>query len=181
MRGALLLGLIVAFVGGAVGQQPPRPRYHAYWLTLQKPEPRAAAEYPVLLLTRKPIDQFAAEADGLSFLYDRPADKLPPLLDQPALTLTTYAKDSVWNTDTRPLAAVRKVRDLRPKEREVTINDTPYRYEPADLKDMVRLLERPEGTRPIHRIHAPLTGVEQTARALRLLIQEQLRDEETKK
>src|SRR5688500_5036817 len=129
MRVTLLLGLTVALASAADGRQPPDrptepapPRYHAYWLTSQKAEPRAAAEYPVLLLTRMPIDTFAEQAAGLSFLFDRPADKLPPLLDRPALTLTTYAKDSVWNVDMRPLAAVRKVRDIRPKEREITVN-----------------------------------------------------------
>jgi hypothetical protein len=188
MRVTLLLGLTVALASAADGRQPPSrpnepapPRYHAYWLLSEKTGPRAATEYPVLLLTQAPIDAFAEQAIRLSYLFDQPADKLPPLLDRPALTLTTYAKDSVWNMDMRPLASVRKVRDFRPKEREITVNDTPYRYEPADLKDVVRLLERPEGTRPIHRIHGPLTGVEQTARALKLLLQEQLRDEAAKK
>ncbi len=188
MRGTLLLGMTVALAGVATGRQPAArpnepttPRYHAYWLTRQQADKRAAAEYPVLLLTRAPIDSFAPEAARLSSLFDRPADKLPPLFDQPALTLTTHMRDSVWNTDRAPLKGVRKVQDFRPQEHEVTINDTPYRYEPADLKDVARLLERPEGTRPIHRIHAPLTGVEQTARALRLLVQEQLRDEAAKK
>jgi hypothetical protein len=35
-------------------------------------------------------------------------------------------------------------------------------------------MERPEGTMPIHRLHRPLAGYEQTAKALRLFLQEQI-------
>jgi hypothetical protein len=69
-----------------------------------------------------------------------------------------------------------QVWDLRVREVE------DRRYEDCPLPDVVRLLERPEGTMPIHRLHDPLAGCEQTAKALRLLLREQLAtDKETEK
>ena len=42
--------------------------------------------------------------------------------------------------------------------------------------DVVRLLRAPEGKERIHRLFPPLAGMEQTARALRLLLEEQMKD-----
>jgi len=56
-----------------------------------------------------------------------------------------------------------------------------YRYEECPVAEVLQLLERPEGTRPIHRLHAPLAGAEQTARALRLLLREQMLADAAKK
>ncbi len=111
----------------------------------------------------------------------RPADQQPPLLDGFALTVQTYKRDSVWNTDARPFKPVRTLGHFRPKEKEITVNGTAYRYEEGRVADVVRLLERPRGTEDIHRIYPPLAGAEQTARALILLLREQERADAAKK
>jgi hypothetical protein len=46
---------------------------------------------------------------------------------------------------------------------------------------VVRLLKAPEGTERISRLYPPLGGMEQTAHALRLLLEEQMKDDESKK
>ena len=184
MRGAIVVGLVLVLTAAGTGSAEekaalPRERYHAYWLTRQPPAP--GGEYLELLVSRLPIDRLVAESVGLEFVFNKAPDRQPPLLDALALTIATYEKDSVWNGDGVPLKALRSIRDFRPKERAVSVNGKTYRYEECPLADVVRLLERPEGTKPIHRIHAPLGGYEQTARALRLLLREQLRADAAKK
>ena len=70
---------------------------------------------------------------------------------------------------------------LDEKARTVEVSGVRHNYEECPLADVVRLLKAPEGTEPISRLHAPLGGMEQTARALRLLLEEQMRDDESKK
>jgi hypothetical protein len=52
------------------------------------------------------------------------------------------------------------------------VNGNTYKYEECRINDVVRLLEHPEGKLPLHRLHAPLSGAKQTARALRFLLLE---------
>jgi hypothetical protein len=151
---------------------PAGEKYAAYWLTTSPVKDRG--EYPVLLLARLPIEELAAHAAGLNHLYGKKPEEQPPLLDAPALTITTYRKDSIWNADRAPLKAVRSVENFRPKSREVTVNGVAYTYEDCPLTDVVRLLERPEGTKSLHRLHAPLSGAKQTARALLLVLKDDL-------
>jgi hypothetical protein len=56
------------------------------------------------------------------------------------------------------------------------IDGISYAYEPCPLTDLLRLLDKPEGTLPIHRREAPLAGAEVTARAFRLLLLEQMKE-----
>lgn len=163
--------------GKSAGPGPRRPapaegKYVAYWLA---PHPAGAneAEYPVLLLARLPMDELAEHVTLLGLLKKK-SEQQPPLLEAPALAVVTYKKDSIWNADGVPFKPVRSVADLRPDVRKVTVNGTAYRYEACPVKEVVRLLERPEGTVHIHRIHSPLAGARQTARALLLLLKEQL-------
>jgi hypothetical protein len=147
-------------------------QYVAYWLTLHPPNPKSTIYEPVLLLARLPIGQLAALSKDLGGIANRkdPA----PLLDALALTFETYKKDSIWNPDGRPFKVLQAIDMLDLERREVTINGDKYRYEPASIQEVLLLLEHPEGTVPLHRLHGPLTGFTQTARALGLLLKEQL-------
>jgi hypothetical protein len=96
------------------------------------------------------------------------------LLDGLALTMETHHKDSIWNPDGRPIKHLQSISKVDWKACEATVNGKKYRYEEAALAEVVQLLERPEGKEPIHRLYGPLSGFEQTAKALRLLLREQL-------
>ena len=96
------------------------------------------------------------------------------------LSVRTYKKDSIWN-DRVPLKPVTRLKDLNEKERTLELNGVRHTYEECPLADVVSLLKSPEGKERIHRLFAPLYGMEQTARALRLLLEEQMKDDKSKK
>lgn len=159
---------------------PAAGKYVAYWLTRHPPDATSTEYGPVLLLARLPIEQLEPYSDLMQLAaYKRLAEQ-PPLLEALALTVETYKKDSIWNPDGRPLKQVQSIGKVRAKAREVIVNGNPYRYEECPVKDVVRLLEHPEGKHTLHRLYAPLLGAEQTARALRLLLKEQLAAEKSK-
>lgn len=156
---------------------PQQERYAAYWLT----KTDGNSEYRMLLITRMPLPELAKlmklHAELENVLKDAPA---PQLLDRPALTIATYKNDSIWN-DGVPLKAVTRFKDLNEKERTLEVNGVRHRYEECPLADVVGLLKAPEGKEPIHRLFPPLGGMEQTARALRLLLAEQMKDDDSNK
>ncbi len=156
----------------------PGDKYLAFWLTRDPPPADRTEEEPVLLLTRLPLKQLP-ELFDLRQLHDRLVKPRSdePLLEALALTIETYKKDSIWNADRRPLKAVQKIASVNDETRHVVVNGNAYRYEECPLAEVVRLLERPQGKIPIHRIHAPLAGATQTARALRALLKEQVASE----
>jgi uncharacterized protein (TIGR03067 family) len=160
---------------------PSPDRYHAYWLHPHPPGPNCEGCYPTLLLARMPIADLQKMAFLIPDAAGRSPDKQVPLLDGVALTVTTYKKDSIWNSDGVPFKPLRSFGFLRPAERDVKVDGKTYRYEDASIADVVRLLERPEGTQSISRSLPPLAGAEQTARALRFLLREQLRADAAKK
>lgn len=158
----------------AAGQEP---RYAAYWLT--KTEGRS--EYRALLITRFTLGELAEVV-----MVDGELENVltgawaPQLLDWPALMIATYMKDSIWN-DSVPLKPLTRFKDLDEKERKLEANGVRYNYEECPLADVVRLLKSPRGKVAIHRRLPPLGGMEQTARALRLLLGERMKDDESKK
>jgi hypothetical protein len=190
MRTTLILLAAILFAGPAGSQDKTDPpakgalsldRYHAYWLHPHPPGPNCEACYPTLLLTRMPLADLQKMAFLIPDVAGRPAGKQVPLLDREALTFVTYKKDSVWNIDGVPLKPLHSFGFLRPAERDVKVDGKTYRYEDASIADVVRLLERPEGTHAVHRPYPPLAGAEQTARALRFLLREQLQADAAKK
>src|SRR5262249_33712841 len=124
-------------------------RYVAYWLT--KADGKSA--YRTLLIARMSLPELAKlmklHAELESVLKDAPA---PQLLDQPALTIATYKKDSIWN-DGIPLKPLTWFKDLNEKARTVEVNGVRHNYEECPLTDVVRLLKAPEGKEKVHRIH----------------------------
>jgi hypothetical protein len=121
-----------------------------------------------------PVAELADYAELFRMAEKMKPEDRPPLLEYIAVTLETVQKDSVWNPDGRPIKPVRSVGPVRAAAREVTLNGTKYRYADCPIRDVVRLLEHPEGKHPVHRQYPPLGGVENTARALTLLLKEQL-------
>jgi hypothetical protein len=154
-------------------------RYLAYWLVAEK---RGERTFDLLLLTRLPLAELAKWIPAESPAEQpRPQGGPPaPLLERSALILRTANKDSIWNDDLQPLKPLDRFRDLNEKDRTVEVNAVRYHYEECPLAEVVRLLKAPEGKEPLHRIYPPLGGMEQTARALRLLLAEQLKDDESK-
>jgi hypothetical protein len=156
---------------------PQRSRYAAYWLT--KADGKSA--YRTLLITRMSLPELARLMKHHAELENvLKGARAPQLLDQPALTIATYKKDSIWN-DGIPLKPLTRFKDLNEKARTVEVNGIRHNYEECPLADVVRLLKVPEGTEAISRLYPPLGGMEQTARALRLLLEEQMKDEKLKK
>ena len=174
---ALAVALTFASQPGGAKSAPQQSRYAAYWLT--KADGKSA--YRTLLITRMSLPELAKlmklHAELESVLKDAPA---PQLLDQPALTIATYKKDSIWNTGV-PLKPLTRFTGLDEKARTVEVSGVRHNYEECPLADVVRLLKAPEGTERISRLYPPLGGMEQTAHALRLLLEEQMKDDESKK
>jgi hypothetical protein len=59
----------------------------------------------------------------------------------------------------------------------VVLDGTTYTYEPGRLEDVARLMDNPDGTLAISRRKDPLEGAKHTAKAFRLLLQEQMKGE----
>jgi len=141
-----------------------RTVFRAYWLTSSEPD-----EYVVLLISKEPIQR-------LSGTKLDPTTALP---DAISIVATTYAKDSIWNVDQRPFKMVDSVKSVDPDKKEIVLSDKRYGYAPASLRDVIALLEKPDGTIPIHRIHRPLAGAEVFANELLGKLKDQLKDEES--
>lgn len=140
---ALCGALGIVPLDGRAADEASAAKYHAYWLT-----GASSGEYVDLLLSRRPIAELAGLAE--------PADRDP--LDCQAVVVRTYARDSIWNTDRRPvkpLAKVGKVSDGR-----IMIEGREFQWAPAPLEDAARLMEQPEGRVMIHRLHRASDGQE---------------------
>jgi hypothetical protein len=130
--------------------------YNAYWLDeVTKDQTHG---YQQLLVTAGP-------------LADLSGRKLPPAkfaLDHPALTFATYGRDSLWDHPFQCVPAVGKV-----DGKTVVLGEKTYTFEAIDIGEVVKLLENPLGTKPVHRRVHPLAGAKQTAKAFALMLKEQ--------
>jgi len=69
--------------------------------------------------------------------------------DATVVLITTYERDSIWKIERGvSLAAV----EVMAKERIVRLRGRRYRYQEVPPAEVLRLLEQPEGTIPIHRL-----------------------------
>jgi hypothetical protein len=161
-----------AVCGAAVQKQAVQPKafdraampYRAYWLT--RPLARGEAQgYRWLLVTRGAIHDLA----GQKKWSDLPFDNV-------AISFRTYEKDSLWS---HPFSLVQQFGPVSADEKTGIVDGVTYNYEPCPLKDVVRLLENPLGTIAVHRGPHRLAGVERTARAFRLLLLEQMKNEKS--
>lgn len=171
MKSLTVLTIVVLLATvGLAGDKPDEPakpikpiprddRYQAYWLVA--PATGDRTEYQRLLVTRGPIEQLAGVKSGSKLLFDNAA-----------MTFQTYKRDSLWED---PFRSVQQFGAVDAKAKTAVVDGSTYLYEPCPLEDVVGLLEKPEGTIPIHRRVHPLSGAEQTTKAFRLLLQEQMK------
>jgi hypothetical protein len=164
----VLMVLLAAFAQGdrpsrsvePVGQDRADLPYRGYWLTIAGDR----NEYRTLLVTRGSIETLAGHSSWSALPFDNSA-----------MTFRTYGTDSMWN---KPFACVQKFGDVDAKTRTANVDGVAYVYEPCSVQDVIRLLENPDGTIPIHRMERPLGGARQTAKAFCLLLREQMKAEE---
>ena len=142
-------------VPNAVSHEAP---YQAYWLVGADGQ-----AYPTLLITHEPLENLAGHKKSSDLA-----------LDNMAMTFRTYKKDSLWD---EPFRLVQEVGAVDAKAKTVVLDGANYVYEPGSLEDVVRLMEKPDGTIPISRRVDPLGGAKRTAQAFRLLLQEQMKSE----
>jgi len=135
-RRDLLALLAVAAIGpvplasGNAGASP-----HAYYLFLAGAPQSCEDCYVPLLITRQTLDE-AASSRSVSAVA----------------LITTYERDSIWKVERDvPVAAV----DVSVRDRIVRLRGRRYRFQEVAPAEVLRLLEKPEGTIPIHRI-API-------------------------
>ena len=143
----------VAFAAPATQPATTTSVYHAYWLTETAPH----GEYVDLLISKEPIPRLA--------------EVLP---DASATVVTTYAKDSIWNRDGHPFRPVESFKMVDDAKQMASMNGKEYRLETAPLRDVVALLEKPNGTLPVHRIRPPLAGAEDSTKQLLARLKDQL-------
>jgi hypothetical protein len=104
---------------------------HAYYLFVSPPADACEACYVPLLLTATPLDEIARISG-----------------DQACVVITTYQRDSIVRLER---GVVVSPENIGIQERQVRLRDRLYRYQEITAAEVLRLLEHPEGTIPIHR------------------------------
>ena len=121
------VGLAPAAAAGDAGASP-----HAYYLFLAGAPLGCEDCYVPLLVTRQTLEQVASSGS-----------------DREAVLITTYERDSIWKLERGvPLAAA----EVSTGERIVRLRGRRHRYQEIAPAEVLRLLEKPEGTIPIHRV-----------------------------
>jgi len=127
---ALFLVVAIGLVPAAAGASP-----HAYYLFLAGAPQGCEDCYVPLLITRQTLDEVASSG-----------------ADSAAVLITTYERDSIWKVERGvPLAAA----DVSAGERIIRLRGRRYRCQEIAPAEVLRLLEKPEGTIPVHRV-API-------------------------
>jgi len=104
---------------------------HAYYLFLAGAPPSCEDCYVPLLVVPHTLEDVAASGR-----------------DPTIVLITTYERDSIWKVERGvSLAAA----DVSAGERIVRLRGRRYRYQEIAPGEVLRLLEKPEGTIPIHR------------------------------
>jgi hypothetical protein len=131
--------------------------YQAFWLKDER-----QSEYVVLVLSRVPLHRLVGAVEGPH----------ATVLNYDAVKLTTYAKDSIWNIDMRPikiLALIKKV-----EKEKIQIAGEVYSHVQADLKEVLRIFENPEGKIRISRFYRPSEGQEAEIKEMALRLRKQI-------
>jgi hypothetical protein len=154
-----ILATVIAAGAPKPGPKPveQNPLYSAYWLV----GPDGRRDYQTLMVTPWPIEKLA----GYKKWSDLPFDNM-------VMTFRTYERDSLWDSPFKP---VKQIGAVDSKAKNIVLDGVTYTYEPGDLKDVIRLLEKPLGTIALHRRPHPLHRAENTARAFRLLLLDQMK------
>lgn len=131
-----------------VGDEGTPPFRYAYYLFEAPAERQGCSDcYIPLLATREPLEK-----------ADRPE----------VVVIITYERDSVWNFANRPVRL--DAGAVEPKERKVRLEGKVYRYQRVPREEVIRLLENPLGTIPIHRPALPIH--KQNESLLKLLLRD---------
>ena len=132
---ALLAVVAIGLVPAAAADVGAAP--HAYYLFLADAPQGCEDCYVPLLITQKPLGEVASSGR-----------------DSAVVLITTYERDSIWKLDRDvPLAAA----DVSAVERVVRLRGRRYRWQWVAPAEVLRLLEKPEGSIPIHRV-TPVPG-----------------------
>ena len=172
MRIAAMLA-IVMFPWLCFAQEQRRP-LEAYWLSDTSLETSVMYD-PLLVITTVSLEQLTelSKHQELSNALGQP--EAGYLLDQPAIFLETYKRDSIWNQDGRPLKRFTGRLVKENDEQEMLAFGRRYKIASAEVTDVIRLLRHPEGTVGLHRLHSPTGRAERTIDAIALVLEDQLR------
>jgi hypothetical protein len=128
--GTLLALVAIGMAAVAAGDAAVPP--HAYYLFLAGAPQGCEDCYVPLLVAEGPLEELAALGGHTTIVL-----------------ITTYERDSIWKVERGlTLAAA----DIAPGERAVRLRGRRYRYQEIGPAEVLRLLKRPEGSIPIHRI-----------------------------
>ena len=147
--------------GGSVKTVRRDAPFRAYWL--MAPDDGKRTEHQHLLVTHGVIEDLAEHRAWSTFPFDNMA-----------MTFRTYKRDSLWN---EPFFCVKVFGAIDATSKTAVVDGATRQYEPCPLTEVVRLLEKPTGSLSVSRISDPLQGANQTAKAFRLLLEEQLKAE----
>jgi hypothetical protein len=127
---ALLVLVAIALMPAPAGEAA--ASLHAYYLFLAGAPQSCEDCYVPLLVMPQALEEVAASGR-----------------DTTIVLITTYERDSIWKVERgASLAAA----DVSAAERIVRLRGRRYRYQEIAPAEVLRLLERPEGTVPIHRV-----------------------------
>jgi len=137
-EGRLLEGFVVASLAviamacgpAAAGGADASP--HAYYLFLVGAPQGCEDCYIPLLVTRQALEEVASSGG-----------------ENATVLITTYERDSIWKVERGVLLAAA---DVSAPERIVRLRSRRYRWQEVTRAEVLRLLEKPEGTIPIHRL-----------------------------
>jgi hypothetical protein len=127
---ALLAMVAIGVAPAAAEDRSASP--HAYYLFLADVPQGCEDCYIPLLVTQPSLEEVASSAS-----------------DSTTVLITTYERDSIWKVERGVLLAAA---DISTSERRVRLRGRRYRYQEVAAPEVLRLLEKPEGTIPVHRL-----------------------------
>lgn len=127
---ALLAWVAVFLVPAPAGEAA--ASLHAYYLFLAGAPPSCEDCYVPLLVVPQTLEDVAASGRETTIVL-----------------ITTYARDSIWTIERGVSLAAAAV---SAGERILRLRGRRYRYQESAPGEVLRLLEKPEGTIPIHRV-----------------------------
>jgi hypothetical protein len=146
MRAGLAFVAVLAVT--ACERAPAATRRYCYWVSDKDDAAMGGPHYDRLFFLRVPIERLEAA------LADEPGPG-PEVRDSVAIYVTTYARDSLWNSDGDWFQHVRSVTRVQPELHMFVWDGSPQQYELAETSRVIHLLEHPEGTIDIARTGAP--------------------------
>ncbi len=127
--GALLA--VVAIASGTIAAGDGAVSRHAYYLFLADAPQSCEDCYIPMLVVARALEEIAA-SEG----------------ETTVVLITTYERDSIWRVERGVSLAAS---DVKAGERVVRLRGQRYRYQEIGPAEVIRLLENPQGSIPIHR------------------------------